>query len=187
MSFHFNSLVDTIFHLFASLPFSYTFKLTTCIRTILYLKIITSNNKVSEIMPSTSKKPFFLKIFALFPCITYSTCYTWSWNLLFSHGRFPRALYRESGLSQDRGPTPGTCLFFFKFYFSVFLISFFRWFINYFKESEVFCILVFSHHYTRKGLLPVWQVYPFRTLFNWGHASEHCWILTLLNQATYFL
>ena len=29
-------------------------------------------------------------------------------------------------------------VFFFKFYFSVFLISFFRWFINYFKESEVF-------------------------------------------------
>ena len=66
MSFHFNSLGDTIFHLFASLPFSYTFKLTTCIRTLLYLKIITSNNKVSEIMPSTSKNPFSSKSLRFF-------------------------------------------------------------------------------------------------------------------------
>lgn len=66
MSFYFNSLVDTIFHLFASLPFSYTFKLTTCIRTLLYLKIITSNNKVSEIMPSTSKNPFSSKSLRFF-------------------------------------------------------------------------------------------------------------------------
>ena len=66
MSFHFNSSVDTIFHLFASLPFSYTFKLTTCIRTLLYLKIITSNNKVSEIMPSTSKNPFSSKSLRFF-------------------------------------------------------------------------------------------------------------------------
>ena len=137
MSFHFNSLVDTIFHLFASLPFSYTFKLTTCIRTLLYLKIITSNNKVSEIMPSTSKNTFSSKSLRFFlalriPLVThdlkiYSSVMAGSLEHCTAKAVSVRIDILHRGL-----------VFFFKFYFSVFLISFFRWFINYFKESEVF-------------------------------------------------
>ena len=137
MSFHFNSLGDTIFHLFASLPFSYTFKLTTCIRTLLYLKIITSNNKVSEIMPSTSKNPFSSKSLRFFlalriPLVThdlkiYSSVMAGSLEHCTAKAVLVRIEILHRGLA-----------FFFKFYFSVFLIAFFRWFINYFKESEVF-------------------------------------------------
>ena len=122
MSFHFNSLVDTIFHLFASLPFSYTFKLTTCIRTLLYLKIITSNNKVSEIMPSTSKNTFSSKSLL----ITYFTCYTWSYNLLFCHGKFPAAQWVEHCTAKAVPVRMeilqrGSCRFFFLILFFSFL------------------------------------------------------------------
>ena len=128
MSFDFNSLVDTIFHLFASLPFSYTFKLTTCIRTLLYLKIITSNNKVSEIMPSTSKNTFSSKSLRFFLALRiplvmhdlkiYSSVMAGSLEHCTAKAVSVRIEILHRGLA-----------FFFNFIFQ---------FFNYFKESEVF-------------------------------------------------
>ena len=86
-----------------------------------------------------------------------------------------RALYRESGPSQDGDPDTGNLPFFFSFLF-LYFIFFFNFLIplfddllilyQAFKQSEVFLYTRFSHHYTRKSLPPVWRVYPLPTLFN---------------------
>ena len=107
--------------------------------------------------------------------------------MLSFHGKFPRssegrALYRESGPSQDGDLDTGNLpFFFFNFiFFSNILIPFFRGFLNLLPSLKiVLSVLVYSSFHVitiRKGLLPLWQVYPFPTLFNWGHASEHCWV-----------
>ena len=120
-SFKFNTLEKVSFHLLARLPFSYSLKFRTRIGTLLNLNIF----KVFVVKllqgQNTSCKE------SLFPCsLQYEL------NLLHIILKFTlpswqvprssvgRALYRESGPSQDGDPVPGNLPFFVFFIFIVF-------------------------------------------------------------------
>ena len=121
-------------------PLFYTLKLTTCIETLMNLNIITLNHK-GFILPSSwsqnalSLEPLPLFIAVLCPPVTYNLK---NFALLLwqvPRSSVGRALYRESGPSQDGDPDAGNLPFFGFFFiyfifFSNFLIPFFRWFLN---------------------------------------------------------
>ena len=96
-----------------------------------------------------------------------------------------RALYRESGPSQDGDPVPGNLPFFsllFFFFFSK--IRFLSYFISRYEIMwSVFVCSPFLLQYNREGFVPlISKVSLF--LLNSGHASERCWIWTFLNRTT---
>ena len=129
-SFKFNTLEKVSFHLLARLPFSYSLKFRTRIGTLLNLNIF----KVFVVKllqgQNTSCKE------SLFPCslqyelnllhiILKFTLHSWQ----VPRSSVGRALYRESGPSQDGDPVPGNLPFFVFFYFySFFNVLFGRFF-----------------------------------------------------------
>ena len=117
-SFKFNTLEKVSFHLLARLPFSYSLKFRTRIGTLLNLNIF----KVFVVKllqgQNTSCKE------SLFPCslqyelnllhiILKFTLHSWQ----VPRSSVGRALYRESGPSQDGDPVPGNLPFFLFFLF----------------------------------------------------------------------
>ena len=121
-SFKFNTLEKVSIHLLARLPFSYSLKFRTRIGTLLNLNNFKSNNKVFVVKllqgQNTSCKE------SLFPCslqyelnllhiILKFTLHSWQ----VPRSSVGRALYRESGPSQDGDPVPGNLPFFVFFLF----------------------------------------------------------------------
>ena len=130
-SFYFITLAKVFFHLLTSLPFSYTPKLGTCIGMLLNRNVIKLN--------------IFLFVWKSFysPTTQRSTECLCTWSMQYVlllyhivlkftlHSRqvprssVGRALYRESGPSQDGDPVPGNLPFFvfcFLFFFTFFSI-----------------------------------------------------------------
>ena len=117
-SFKFNTQEKVSFHLLTRLPFSYSLKFRARIGTLLNLNIFKSNNKFFAVKlfqgQNTSCKE------SLFPCslqyelnllhiILKFTLHSWQ----VPRSSVGRALYRESGPSQDGDPVPGNLPFLF--------------------------------------------------------------------------
>ena len=137
-------------YLLVSLPFSYTSALRTYIGTLLSLNIIKSNNKVFIVTLFQSQNAFSLESLHLFltqrthllHIIFKFTLQSWQ----VPRSSVGRALYRESGPSQDGDPDTGNLPFFFFSYF-IFFFNFFYIFLFFngllifyqaFKQSEMF-------------------------------------------------
>ena len=123
--FHFIRLPKVFLYLLVSLPFSYTSALRTYIGTILSLNIIKSNNKVFIVTLFQSQNAFSLESLHLFltqrthllHIIFKFTLQSWQ----VPRSSVGRALYRESGPSQDGDPDTGNLPFFlFDFFFYLF-------------------------------------------------------------------
>ena len=98
-----------------------------------------------------------------------------------------RALYRESGPSQDGDPDTGNLPFFFFvfifiFFFSMICFFFSRWFVPfpilfYDQGHKWSGLSLYTRLFTsldwRRFSFTYWSVYPFPTLLRWGHISEH--------------
>ena len=121
-SFKFNTLEKVSIHLLARLPFSYSLKFRTRIGTLLNLNIFKSNNKVFVVKLLQGQNTSFKE--SLFPCslqyelnllhiILKFTLHSWQ----VPRSSVGRALYRESGPSQDGDPVPGNLPFFVFFLF----------------------------------------------------------------------
>ena len=114
--FHFIRLPKVFLYLLVSLPFSYTSALRTYIGTLLSLNIIKSNNKVFIVTLFQSQNAFSLESLHLFltqrthllHIIFKFTLQSWQ----VPRSSVGRALYRESGPSQDGDPVPGNLPFF---------------------------------------------------------------------------
>ena len=125
--FHFIRLPKVFLYLLVSLPFSYTSVLRTYIGTILSLNIIKSNNKVFIVTLFQSQNAFSLESLHLFVTqrthllhITFKFTLQ-SWQV--PRSSVGRALYRESGPSQDGDPDTGNLPFFCLFSFSSFFFD----------------------------------------------------------------
>ena len=159
-------------------------------RTPLNLNIDESNNKVFVKMsfqgqntsPTKSLFTSFLQhVLHLFHMILKFSLHSWQ----VPRSSVGRALYRESGPSQDGDPVPGNLPFFsllFFFFFSK--IRFLSYFISRYEIMwSVFVCSPFLLQYNREGFVPlISKVRLF--LLNSGHASERCWIWTFLNRTT---
>ena len=130
-SFYFITLAKVFFHLLASLRFSYTPKLGTCIgmlldRNVIKLNIFFCRKIVLQSNHSAFHGMFVHLIHAVCsPLSLYIvlkfTFYSWQ----VPRSSVGRALYRESGLSQDGDPDTGNLPFFlFDFFFYLFFLCF---------------------------------------------------------------
>ena len=149
-------------------------------RTPLNLNIDESNNKVFVKMsfqdqntsPTKSLFTSFLQhVLHLFHMILKFSLHSWQ----VPRSSVGRALYRESGPSQDGDPVPGNLPFFsllFFFFFSK--IRFLSYFISRYEIMwSVFVCSPFLLQYNREGFVPlISKVSLF--LLNSGHASERC-------------
>ena len=168
--FHFIRLTKVFLYLLVSLPFSYTSALRTYIGTLISLNIFKSNNKVFIVTLFQSQNAFFLESLHLFltqrthllHIIFKFTLQSWQ----VPRSSVGRALYRESGPSQDGDPVPGN-LPFFLFFFSIFLNPFCDLFLPFFvlqpvyKHSGEAFYIVFSLQYMSRGFLPLGKFTPF--------------------------
>ena len=161
--FHFIRLTKVFLYLLVSLPFSYTSALRTYIGTLLSLNIIKSNNKVFIVTLFQSQNAFFLESLHLF-----LTQRTHLLHIIFKftlqlwqvpRSSVGRALYRESGPSQDGDPDTGNLPFFLNF----FLNPFFDLFLPFFVLQPVYKHSgeVFSIQYISRGFLPLGKFTPF--------------------------
>ena len=165
--FHFIRLTKVFLYLLVSLPFSYISALRTYIGTLLSLNIIKSNKKVFVATLFQSQNAFSLESLHLFltqrthllHIIFKFTLQSWQ----VPRSSVGRALYRESGPSQDGDPVPGNLPFFF-FFFNFFLNPFcdlFLLFVFVYKHSgEAFLYCLFTSIYQQR-LSSTKQVYPF--------------------------
>ena len=166
--FHFIRLPKVFLYLLVSLPFSYTSALRTYIGTILSLNIIKSNNKVFIVTLFQSQNAFSLESLHLFltqrthllHIIFKFTLQSWQ----VPRSSVGRALYRESGPSQDGDPDTGNLPFFlFDFFFYLFFYVLFFFSLDdlfHFPFSSMtkvinildcLCILAFSLHQIDEG------------------------------------
>ena len=163
----------------ASLPFSSAIKLRTCIEILLSFNIIKSSKVVFVAMLSYSRSTFsseslptcFLQyIVHLLHIILKFALLSWQ----VPRSSVGRALYRESGPSQDGDPDPGNLpfSFFFFFFFNFYFSSFFNvLFIFPFIPSLeiVWSVFVYSSFLSlryRRFSFTYWKVYPFPLLLN---------------------
>ena len=134
-SFPFITLQKVIFHFLASLLFPYTLKLRTCIGTLLSFNINRLRNIVSAVKSFWSRSTYssessptcFLQyIVHLLHIILKFVLLSWQ----VPRSSVGRALYRESGPSQDGDPDTGNLPFFFFFNLFHILLKFFNSFFS---------------------------------------------------------
>ena len=179
--FHFIRLPKVFLYLLVSLPFSYTSALRTYIGTLLSLNIIKSNNKVFIATLFQSQNAFFLESLHLFltqrthllHIIFKFTLQSWQ----VPRSSVGRALYRESGPSQDGDPDTGNLPFFlFDFFFYLFFLCFVFFLQMIVPFPILFCdqghkwsgLSLYTRLFTsldcRRFSFTYWSVYPFPTL-----------------------
>ena len=107
LSFYFITLQKVVFYLLASLPFSHTLKLRIDIGTLLSFNIIKSSNVAFVVMLSQSQSTYIVHLLQII--LKFALL---SWQV--PRSSVGRALYRESGPSQDGDPDLGDlpCFFF---------------------------------------------------------------------------
>ena len=157
-SFPFITLQKVIFHFLASLLFPYTLKLRTCIETLLSFNINRSRNIVSAVKSYQSQNTFYSESLPTFS-LQYILCLLHiilkfdllSWQV--PRSSVGRALYRESGPSQDGDPDTGNLpfSFFFRFFLMFYLTSLLY---QAYKQCEVFLHTNLSLHCTTEGCPP---------------------------------
>ena len=182
-SFKFNTQEKVSFHLLARLPFSYSLKFRTRIGTLLNLNIFKvfvvkllqgQNTSCKESLFPTELVTYNLKIYSPFMA---------SSPQLSGQSIVPRKR-SQSGWRSCSGEF---AVFFVFFIFIAFLMFFlegsflFRVCTKIKKNVKCPYTRLFTSSHQQRFSSTYWQVYPFLTLLNQGHASECCQIGMLSN------